>query len=54
MQRAIGPAKRRDHNHGQGTIKEAYNKTQEEYPQFRFIPSLQSERIPVFQASLRK
>ena len=34
-------------------VAESPNNTKEEYLQLNFIPSLQSERIPVFEASLR-
>ena len=35
-------------------VAEAPNNTKEEYLQLHFIPSLQSERIPVFDESLRR
>ena len=35
-------------------MAEAPKKMQEEYLKVHFIPSLQSDRIPVFEASLRR
>ena len=40
--------------HSQVSLAEAPNSMKEEYLQLRFIPSLQSERIPVFEASVRR
>ena len=36
------------------SVEEAPNKAQEEYMQLHFIPYQKSERIPVFEASLRR
>ena len=35
-------------------LSEEPNNMKEEYPQLYFIPYIQSERIPVFEASLRR
>ena len=40
--------------YGKVSLEEAPKKTQEEYLQLYFIPYLQSERIPVFSASVRR
>ena len=48
-QRTIVHIKSNDQPHSQVGVSEAPNNTKEEYPQLKFIPSLQSERIPVFE-----
>ena len=52
FQRARGPAQISNQAHGQVSVIEAPNKTQEEYPQLHFIQSLQSEIIPAFEEYL--
>ena len=41
-----------DQPDSQVDVIETPNNTKEEYLQLQFIPSLQSERIPIFEASL--
>ena len=52
-QRKRGPIQRNEKIHSQVRAAEATKKIQGEYLQLHFIPSLQSKRIPVFEASLR-
>ena len=51
---ARGTAKNGDLNNDQVSVTEAPGNTQEEYLQLNFISSLQSERVIVFEASLRR
>ena len=41
-----------DQPHSQVDVIETPNNTKDKYLQLQFIPSLQSERIPIFEASL--
>ena len=43
-----------DQNHIQVNVEESSKKTQEEYAQLKFISSLHSEGIPVFETPLRR
>ena len=52
FQKKIGPIKRNEQINSQVGVEEAPNKTHEKYLQLHFIPYLQSDRIPVFEASL--
>ena len=54
IQRAIGYIQRNDQPHSQVVVAQEPNNTKEEYLQLHFIKFLQSERIPVFEASLRR
>ena len=54
MQRTRGHIQSNDQPHSQVGVAESPNNTKEEYLQLHFIPSLQSERIPVFEVSLRR
>ena len=54
LQNKIGHIQINDQIHGQVSLVEATKKTQEEYLQLHFILYMQSDRIPVFQASLRR
>ena len=40
--------------HSQVGVAEASNNTKEEYLQVNFTPSMHSDRIPVFETSLRR
>ena len=48
LQRERGTSKISERIHSQVSVSEAPNKIQKENLQLHFIPSLQSERIPVF------
>ena len=52
IERTRGHTQSNDQPHSQVGVAEATNNTKEEYLQLYFIPSLQSERIPLFEASL--
>ena len=54
LQRAIRPSKIRNQIHGQVSVTESSKKTHEEYLQLHFILSLQSDRILVFETSIRR
>ena len=54
MQRTRGNIERNYQPHGKLGVAEASNNKKEKYLQLHFIPSIQSERIPIFQASLRR
>ena len=54
MQRERGPDQSSDQLHSQVRVAESPKKTHEEYIQLNFIQSLNSDRIPVFEASLRR
>ena len=54
FQRSIGLAQNIDQIRGQVTVTEELNNTQEEYLQLHFIASIKSEKIPVFEASIRR
>ena len=50
MQRKRGHIQRNDQPHSQVGVPEAPNEMKEEHLQLNFIPSLQSDMIPVFEA----
>ena len=54
VQRTRGNIQSNDQPHSQVGVAESHNNTKDEYLQLQFIPSLQSERIPVFDASIRR
>ena len=54
FQSTRGRIKRNEQNHSQVKVTEAPKKMQVKYIQLHFIPYLQSDRIPLFEASLRR
>ena len=54
MQRTRGHIQSNDQSHGQVGVAKAPNNMEDEYLQLHVFPSIQSERIPVFEESLRR